>query len=141
MRACACGAQHVWLGCSFQLFMQLSRVELSSAPAWHVAGARRAKGRGEAEQAAVRTGLATARQVRKRFAIWAPPCAGLGRSSNKCERVAGARRAKGHGAAAPTMHTCRLPSPPALQPHGKCENGLRSGSYVLAAARWPWQLV
>ena len=55
--------------------------------------------------------------------------------------VTGARRAKGHGAAAPTMHTCRLPCPPALQPHGKCENGLRSGSYVLAAASWPRQIV
>ena len=28
-----------------------------------------------------------------------------------------------------------------MQPHGKCENGLRSGPYVLAAARWPWQIV
>ena len=93
-------------------------------------------------QAAVRTGLATARQVRKRFTIWVRPCAGFGGSSNtKCEHFAGARRAKGYGAAAPTMHTCRPPCPRALQPHGKCENGLRSGSYVLAAARWPRQIV
>ena len=87
---CACGAQHVWLGCNFQLLMRLSWVELGSAPVWHVTGARRAKGHGEAE---------------------------------------------------PTMQTFKPQCPRALQPHGKCENGLRSGPYVLAAARWPWQIV
>ena len=138
-------------------------------------------------QAAMSTRLATARQVRKRFTIWAlrlgvralawadrprhasmspahdaprgtekrsqpcglasrnarapcnreasaktvydlgptswRPCAGLGRSSKKCEHVAGARRAKGHGEAEPTMQTCKPQCPRALHPHGKCKNG------------------
>jgi len=190
---CACGAQHVWLGCSFQLLMRLSWVELGSTPVWHVAGARRAKGHGEAEPTLQTCRPQCPRQVRKRFTIWvlrlggralaladrprhasmspardAPrgtekqsqpcrlagrnahaPCnrtasaktvydlgptswrprAGLGRSFKKCEHwhVAGARRAKGHGEAEPTLQTCRPQRPRALQPHGKCENGLRSG--------------
>ena len=39
------------------------------------------------------------------------------------------------------MQTCRPQCPRALQPHGKCENGSRCGPYVLATARWPWQIV
>ena len=83
---------------------------------------------------------ANAYPKRKRVNIHGPtswrPRTGLGRSSKKCEHVAGARCA-----AEPTMTTCKPQCPRALQPHGKCENGLRSGSYVLAAARWPWQIV
>ena len=43
--------------------------------------------------------------------------------------------------AEPSMQTCRPQRPRALQPRGKCENGWRSGPYVLAATRWPWQIV
>ena len=110
----------------------------------HVACARRAKGHGEAEpttdlQTAMPT--ASAKTAYDQGPTSWRPRAGLGRSSNKCEHVAGARRAKGHGGAEPTVQTCRPQCPRALQPHGKCGNGLRSGSYILAAARWTWQIV
>ena len=60
------------------------------------------------------------------------PRVGLGRSSKKCEHVAGARRAE------PTMQTCKPQCAKALQPRGKCENGLRSGSgRALASADRP----
>ena len=39
------------------------------------------------------------------------------------------------------MRACKPQCPRALQPRGKCENGSRSGPYILAAARLPWQIV
>ena len=71
---CVRVAINAWLGCNFQNLMRLYWVELGSTPVW---------------------------------------------------RVAGARRAKGHGEAEPSMQTCKPQCLRALQPHGKCENGLR----------------
>ena len=94
-------------------------------------------------QAAVPTRLATARQVRKTVhdvgtTSWRPRD-GLGRSSKTREHVGGARRATRHGE---SRSQARKPQcPRALQPRGKREHGLRCGPYVLAATRWPWQIV
>ena len=112
---------------------------ISSNKCEHVAGARCAAEHAHL-QAAVPTRLATARQVRKRFTIWALRLGGRALALADFPRNAGmspAREAP-RGAEKRSWPQC---CPRALQPRGKCENGLRFGPYVLAAARWSWQIV